>query len=153
MQWSHRTKQAKLSAMSHQRFRKHTTKGGYLFPDREFHASCAVRAGNLVFLQGQTGMTIDGKDFVGKGEPAAQAENAMRCVRTLLEEAGARMEDICKIVTYVTDASYRELVYPVIFKHLKDVYPVSTGLVVSALARPELDFEIDVYAVIPDDRD
>ena len=139
--------------MTHQRFRKHTTKGGYLFPDQEFHACCVVRAGNLVFLQGQTGMTLDGKDFVGKGDPAAQAENAMQQVRVLLEEAGARIEDVCRFVTYVTDASYRQLVYPVIFKHLKDVCPVSTGLVVSALARPELDFEIDVYAVIPDGRD
>lgn len=139
--------------MTHQRFRKHTTKGGYLFPSREFQACCAVRAGNHVFLQGQTGMTLDGRDFVGKGDPAAQAENAMRCVKVLLEEAGSGLEDICKIVTYVTNASYRALVYPVIFKHLKDVYPVSTGLVVSALARPELDFEIDVHAVIPDDRD
>jgi enamine deaminase RidA (YjgF/YER057c/UK114 family) len=134
--------------MAHLRFRKRTTKGGYLFPDQEFQASCAVRAGNLVFLQGQTGMTLDGQDFVGKGDPALQAENAMKCVKVLLEEAGARIEDICKIVTYVTDVSYRELVYPVIFKHLIDVYPVSTGLVVSALARPELDFEIDVYAVV-----
>ena len=139
--------------MSHERYRKRTTKGGYLFPEREFQASSVVRAGNLVFLMGQTGLTLDTKDFVGEGDPAAQAENAMRCVRVLLEEAGARMEDVCKIVTYVTDDSYRELVYPVIFKHLKDVYPVSTGLVVSALARPELDFEIDVYAVVPDDRD
>ena len=138
--------------MTHKRFRKRTTKGGYLMPHREFQASCAVRAGNLVFLQGQTGMTLDGKGFVGKGDPAAQAENAMQCVKVLLEDAGARIEDICKIVTYVTDASYRELVYPVIFKHLKDVYPVSTGLVVSALAKPDLDFEIDVYAVVPDDR-
>ena len=114
--------------MAHQRFRKRTTKGGYLFPDQEFQASGAVRAGNLVFLQGQTGLTLDGKDFVGMGDPAAQAENAMQCVKVLLEQAGARIEDICKIVTYVTDVSYRELVYPVIFKHLRDVYPVSTGL-------------------------
>jgi len=139
--------------MAHERIGKRTTKGSYLFPNSNFQVSSAVRAGNFVFLQGQTGLTLDSKDFVGEGDPAAQAENAMQCVKVLLEEAGARMEDVCKIVTYVTDASYRKLVYPMIFKHLKDVYPVSTGLVVSALARPELDFEIDVYAVIPDDRD
>ena len=54
---------------------------------------------------------------------------------------------------YVTDLSYRELVYPVIARHLKGVYPASTGLVVNALALPEIDFEIDVFAVIPEDRD
>ena len=133
--------------MSHQRIRAGNTEGSYLMPDLDFGVSRAVRAGNHVFLGGQTGLSLDGASFVGKGDPAAQAENAMKCVRVLLEEAGARMEDICKITTYVTDHSYRALVYPVIARHLKGVNPVSTGLVVKALAAPELDFEIDVFAV------
>jgi enamine deaminase RidA (YjgF/YER057c/UK114 family) len=33
------------------------------------------------------------------------------------------------------------------------VYPCSTGLVVTALARPEWHVEIEVTAVIPDDND
>jgi enamine deaminase RidA (YjgF/YER057c/UK114 family) len=33
---------------------------------------------------------------------------------------------------------------------LKGVFPVSTGIVVSALARPEWLVEIDATAVIPD---
>jgi enamine deaminase RidA (YjgF/YER057c/UK114 family) len=35
---------------------------------------------------------------------------------------------------------------------LKGVFPVSTGIVVSALARPEWLVEIDATAVIPDQR-
>ena len=139
--------------MSHQRFRKGNTKDGYLMPDLDFDTTGAVRAGNLVFLGGQTGLTLDGKGFVGQGDPAAQAETAMGNVKALLEEAGARIEDICKITTYVTDQSYRKLVYPVIARHLKGVNVASTGLVVKDLAEPYLDFEIDVYAVIPEDRD
>jgi enamine deaminase RidA (YjgF/YER057c/UK114 family) len=129
------------------------TKDGAMFSGLDFGVSRAVLAGNHVFLQGQTGITLDGQGFVGKGDPAAQAENAMQCVKTLLEEAGARMEDICKITTYVTEQSYRAQVYPVIARHLKGVSPVSTGLVVKALAEPVLDFEIDVFAVIPETRD
>ena len=138
--------------MSHQRIQKINTKGDPLFPDLDFGLSRAVRAGQLVFLQGQTGRTLDG-GFVGKGDPAAQADNAMNCVKILLEEAGARMEDICKLTTFVKDHSYRELVYPVLAKHLEGVYPVSTGLVVTTFGHPDVDFEIDVFAVIPDDRD
>ncbi len=138
--------------MSHLRIGKTNTKGGPLFPDLDFGVSRAVRAGNLVFLQGQTGLKLDKTGFIGEGDPAAQAETAMQNVRTLLEEAGARMEDICKITTYVTEASYREQVYPVIARHLKGVDPVGTGLVVKALAEPYIDFEIDVIAVIPTDR-
>jgi enamine deaminase RidA (YjgF/YER057c/UK114 family) len=35
---------------------------------------------------------------------------------------------------------------------LKGVFPVSTGLVVSALARPEWVVEIDATAVVPEER-
>ena len=138
--------------MSHIRFGKGNTKGGLLVPDLDFDVSRAVRAGNAVFMQGQTGLTLDGNSFVGEGDPAAQAENAMGNVKVLLEEVGSRLEDICKITTYVTEHSYRSLVYPVIARHLKGVHPVSTGLVVKALAEPYIDFEIDVFAVVPEER-
>ena len=95
---------------------------------------------------------MDDGSFVGEGDPAAQADNAMKSVKIILEAAGARMEDICKVTTYVTDASYRELVYPVLAQHMPDVYPCSTGVVVKALGKPYADFEIDVFAVIPDER-
>jgi enamine deaminase RidA (YjgF/YER057c/UK114 family) len=138
--------------MSHERIRVRSTRGGDIFPDIDFSTSKAVRAGNFVFLQGQTGLTMNEEAFIGQGDPAAQAENAMQIVRILIEEAGAQMEDICKITTYVTEAEHRDLVYPVIAKHLQGVYPCSTGVVVKALGKPYADFEIDVFAVIPDDR-
>jgi enamine deaminase RidA (YjgF/YER057c/UK114 family) len=86
---------------------------------------------------------------VGVGDVAAQTEQAMWNIKLLLEEAGSRLDDICKIVIYLVDARYREPVYQVVGKWLKGVYPVSTGVVVSALARPEWWVEIDVTAVIP----
>ena len=138
--------------MSHQRILTKTSKGGNIFPDIDYGTSKAVRAGNMVFVQGQTGLTMDESSFVGEGNPAAQAENAMTNVKIILEAADARMEDICKVTVYVTDASYRDLVYPVIARHLAGVYPCSTGVVVKALGKPYADFEIDVFAVIPEDR-
>ena len=138
--------------MAHQRILPKTSKGGNIFPEIDYRTCKAVRAGNLVFVEGQTGLTMDNNSFVGEGDPAAQADNAMKNVKIILEAAGARMEDICKITTYVTDASYRDLVYPVLARHLPDVYPCSTGVVVHALGKPYADFEIDVFAVIPDDR-
>ena len=44
-----------------------------------------------------------------------------------------------------------DIVYQVIGKWLKGVYPVSTGLIVEGLAKPESLMEIDVTAVIPID--
>ncbi|MCY4538845.1 MAG: RidA family protein [Chloroflexi bacterium] len=138
--------------MAHQRILPKSSKGGNIFPDIDYRTCKAVRAGNLVFVEGQTGLTMDNTSFVGEGDPAAQADNAMKNVKIILEAAGARMEDICKITTYVTDISYRDLVYPVLAKHMPDVHPCSTGVVVKALGKPYADFEIDVFAVIPDDR-
>ena len=135
--------------MTHQRFRKFNTKAMYPEQSLDNDLCMVVRAGNHVFMRGQTGFTLDG-DFVGAGDAGAQADNAMKCVKQLLEEAGAALEHICKITIYLIDPRYREAVYRVIGEHLKGVYPVSTGLVVQALARPEMLMEIDVEAVIPD---
>ena len=106
-----------------------------------------VKAGNLIFLRGQVGSDFEG-NVIGVGDPAAQTEQAMRNVKQLLEEAGASLEDICKITIYITDRAYREEVYEVIGKWLKGVFPVSTGLIVQGLAKPEWVMEIDVIAVI-----
>ena len=136
--------------MPHQRLRKFNTREMYPEQRLDNDLCMVVRAGNQVFLRGQTGFDLDGK-FHGVGDPAAQAETAMACVKALLEEAGAKLAHICKITVYITDRAYREPVYQVIGRHLMGVYPVSTGLIVNGLARPEMLMEIDVDAVIPED--
>jgi enamine deaminase RidA (YjgF/YER057c/UK114 family) len=72
----------------------------------------------------------------------------MHNIELLLAESGATLHDICKVVIYLTDIRYREPVYRVVGKWLRGVHPVSTGIVVSALARPEWLVEIDATAVI-----
>ena len=138
--------------MAHRRIRKFNTREMYPEQSLDNDLCMVVRAGNHVFMRGQTGFDLDGK-FHGVGDPAAQAETAMACVKTLLTEAGATMEHICKITIYLTDPRHREPVYNVIGRWLRGVYPVSTGLVVQALARPEMLMEIDVDAVVPDEGD
>jgi enamine deaminase RidA (YjgF/YER057c/UK114 family) len=134
--------------VAHLRVRKFNTRDVY--PDQKLDNDLcmAVRAGNTVYLRGQTAMDLDGR-IVGIGDPAAQTENAMKCVKILLEEAGTKLEHITKITIYITDRAYREPVYQVVGKWLKGVYPVSTGLIVQGLARIEYLMEIDVIAEIP----
>ena len=138
-------------AYSHVRLRKFNTAKTYPEQKLDNDLSMSVRAGNFVFLRGQVGQALDGSN-VGTGDAAAQTEQAMKNVKQLLEEQGARLGDICKLVIYLTDPRYREAVYKVVGKWLKGVYPVSTGLVIQALARPEWVVEVDVIAVIPDSR-
>lgn len=87
---------------------------------------------------------------MGIGDAAAQADQAMKNIAILLAEAGAKLEHICKITIYIIDPRYREAAYRAVGKHLKGVFPVSTGIVVSALARPEWLVEVDAIAVKPD---
>jgi enamine deaminase RidA (YjgF/YER057c/UK114 family) len=138
--------------MTHTRIRPFNTRDTY--PDQQLDNDLcqAVVADNLVFLRGQIGQDLDTSESVGIGDPAAQAEQAMKNIETLLGEAGARLEDICKIVVYLTDIRHREPVYTVIGRWLRGVHPCSTGIVVSALARPEWLVEIDATAVIPRER-
>jgi enamine deaminase RidA (YjgF/YER057c/UK114 family) len=134
--------------MTHQRLRKFNTRDAY--PDQRLDNDLCmvVRANNTVYVRGQTAMDLDGR-IVGIGDAAAQTENAMACAKTLLEEAGATLQDIVKITIYITDRAYREPVYQVVGRWLKGVYPVSTGIIVQGLARPEYLMEIDIVAEIP----
>ncbi len=135
--------------MSHTRIRKFNTRDTYPEQRLDNDLCQAVVAGNTVYLRGQVGQNIDTAESVGIGDVAAQTEQAMANVAQLLNEAGAELEDVVKIVIYLVDPRYREPVYRVVGRWLKGVYPVSTGIVVTALARPEWLVEIDVTAVIP----
>ncbi len=133
---------------THTRIRMFNTKATYPNQTLDNDLCQAVRAGDTVYVRGQVGTDFDGR-LVGLGDPAAQAEQAMKNVKQLLEEAGSDLFHIVKTTTYITDPRYREPVYQVVGKWLKGVFPISTGLVVSGLAQPQWLMEIDVIAVIP----
>lgn len=135
--------------MTHRRIRPFNTRDTY--PEQKLgNDLCqAVVAGDTVYLRGQIGQDLDTSESVGVGDVEAQAEQAMANIDLLLREAGSRLEDIVKVVVYLVDPRYREPVYRVMGRWLEGVHPVSTGVVVSALARPEWLVEIDATAVLP----
>jgi enamine deaminase RidA (YjgF/YER057c/UK114 family) len=136
----------------HTRIRKFNTRDTY--PDQKLDndlCQTVVARGRMVFVRGQVGQDLDTAESVGIGDAAAQAERAMANIEQLLSEAGSRLEHVCKITIYLTDPRYREPVYRTVGRWLKGVYPVSTGVVVAGLARPEWLVEVDAIAVIPDE--
>ena len=135
--------------MAHERLRKFNTRHTYPEQGLDNDLCQVVRAGNLVFVRGQVGSDFDGNP-IGIGDPEAQAEQAMSNVDQLLREAGSELGHVCRTVVYLTDRAYRDAVYRVVGRWLKGVYPVSTGIIVSGLARPEWLMEIEVTAVIPE---
>lgn len=133
----------------HTRIRPFNTKDTYPEQNLDNDLCQAVVAGGVVYLRGQVGQDLDTGESIGIGDVEAQTERAMANIRTLVEEAGGAVQDIVKVVVYLVDIRHREPVYRMMGRWLRGVHPVSTGLVVSALARPEWLVEIDAIAVLP----
>eukprot|EP01133_Synstelium_polycarpum_P001942 gene1942-2222_t len=130
---------------THTRIRMFNTKETYPNQSLDNDLCQAVRAGNTVYVRGQVGTDFDG-NLIGLGDPRAQAEQAMKNVKQLLEEAGSDLSHIVKTTTYLIDPRYREPVYQEVGKWLKGVFPISTGLVVSALGQPQHDMTFSIVA-------
>jgi enamine deaminase RidA (YjgF/YER057c/UK114 family) len=133
--------------MTHQRIRPFNTRDTYPEQQLDNDLCQAVIAGNTIYLRGQVAQDLDTRENVAVGDPAGQAEKAMDNIELLLGECQSRLTDICKVTVYLTDIRYRQDVYQVLGRRLKGVFPVFTGLVVQALARPEWVVEVDVIAV------
>lgn len=131
---------------THTRVRPFNTKDTYPNQSLDNDLCQAVIAGDTIYMRGQVGTDLDG-NLVGPGDAEAQTEQAMQNVTQLLGECDATVRDIVKITIYLVDPRHRELVYNVVGRHLKGVFPVSTGVVVAGLAQPDWLMEIDVIAV------
>ena len=138
--------------MTHERIRPFNTRDTY--PEQRLDTDLAqavvTRGGRTVWLRGQCPQDLDTARSLEGHDPAEQTHLVMRNIRQLVEEAGGTMEHLVKVVVYITDVRHREAVYRAMGEHLRGVHPVSTGLVVHGLARPEWLVEIDATAVIPD---
>ena len=138
--------------MTHVRIRKFNTKDTY--PEQNLNndlcQAVVTRGGHTVWLRGQCPQNLDDAQNILSNCPTEQTHKVMQNIRQLIEEAGGNMTHLVKIVVYITDVRHREPVYQTMGEYIKDVHPVSTGLVVQALARPNWLVEIDATAVIPD---
>ena len=112
--------------------------------------SPAVRAGKLLFMSGQGSLDPATERVVHDGDVVAQAEYTYGNILKVLEAAGAGPQNLAKTIEYVTPAGlprYRD-VAKVREKLLREPWPASTGLVCEALLRPEMQIEIDPFAVL-----
>ena len=136
--------------MAHIRIRKFNTKNTYPEQslDNDLCQAVVTERGKIVWLRGQCPQNLDDAVNIASDDPAEQAHKVMKNICQLIQEAGGEMKHLVKLVVYITNVHHREAVYRTIGEYTKGVYPVSTGLVVQALARPEWLVEIDATAVI-----
>ena len=62
----------------------------------------AWKVGNTIYVAGQT--ASDGEAVVGPGDIRVQTRTAFERIRTILEEAGASMEDVVKTTVWLKRA-------------------------------------------------
>ena len=139
--------------MAHERIRPFNTAVTYPAQslDNDLCQAVVTRGGRTVWMRGQCPQNLDDAKNIASHDPEEQTHKVMQNIRQLIEEAGGSMEHLVKVVVYITDVRHREAVYRTMGTYIKGVHPVSTGLVVQALARPEWLVEIDGTAVIPED--
>jgi len=139
----------RLVAGGHVRVRPFNTRDTY--PEQALgNDLCqAVIAGNTIYLRGQVAQDLDTRENVAVGDAAGQAAKVMDNIELLLAECDASLEHIVSCHVYLTDIVHREPVYRALGERMQGVFPVFTGLVVEALARPEWLVEVTAVAVKP----
>ena len=108
----------------------------------------AVRSGDHVYVSGQVAFNSQGR-LVGKGNMKTQTRQVFRNIKAVLAAAGAKMEHIIKINTYITDGSKFMEMLEARGDIFGDNPPASTAVVVAGLAFPGLLIEVEAIAVKP----
>jgi 2-iminobutanoate/2-iminopropanoate deaminase len=114
-------------------------------PPPQTWSNCLV-VGDQVFIAGMTSRT--GSEVVGGSSMYEQARAVFAKIKHLMEAAGGRMDDLVKVVIYVTDIKRREEVWQARREFFSGAFPVSTLIEIRALATPELLVEIDAIGIL-----
>ena len=111
--------------------------------------SRAVRVDNRIWVSGTTSTGSDGA-IVGKGDPYAQAKQAIANIERALVSAGAGLADVVRTRIFVTDISHWQDIGRAHGEAFADIRPASTMVEVSRLIDPDLLVEIEADAVMVD---
>jgi len=106
--------------------------------------SMGVKVGDTIYVSGHVAQDANG-EVVGKGDMAAQTRQVFANIEAVLAEAGATLEDVVKITTYITDMS----AYAAFSAVRAEMFP-NAGMASATVAGAVLvsdDFMVEVEAI------
>jgi enamine deaminase RidA (YjgF/YER057c/UK114 family) len=112
-----------------------------------FGYSRAVRAGDMLLVAGTTAIDEDGV-VRGVGDAGAQAAFALDRIAAVLDQAGARLDQVVLTRMYVTDISRADEIGRVHGERFGTHPPVCAMVQVTALIDPRMLVEIEAMAYV-----
>ena len=110
--------------------------------------SPGVQVGDLLYVSGQVAQDGEG-NTVGIGDAGVQTRQIMSRIQTIVEAAGATMQDVVKITTFIVNIDD----YPAFSQVRSETFPAdppaSSTVVVAGLVRPEFLVEVEAVVRVP----
>ena len=114
---------------------------------RGYSQAVITEGGKIVWLAGQTATVDDaGKSLAGNFD--GQARQIFRNLDRTLQKVGGKLSDMVQMTVFITDVRDGDRLVKIRHDILKDNFPGSALITITALAVPEAKIEIQGYAVI-----
>ena len=107
--------------------------------------SQAVSAGGFTFVSGQVAINPETGDLMNSSIKD-QAEQVIKNLKAICEEANGSLADIVKLTIYITDMNDFAVVNETMQKYFSEPYPARATVEVSALP-PGVNVEMDAVLV------
>jgi enamine deaminase RidA (YjgF/YER057c/UK114 family) len=117
---------------------------GHPNEEKAGYARAAV-VDDWVFVSGTTGFDAESKQYPADVE--TQCENCFRNIERALQEAGAGLSDLVRVLIFVANEADFERIAPIIRKHCYAARPTNT-LVFARMVSPQMLVEIEATAKI-----
>jgi 2-iminobutanoate/2-iminopropanoate deaminase len=111
------------------------------------HYCDAIICNDMLWISGLLPTDVHG-NIVGGNDPAAQTEQVLKNIKTVLDHAEVSFANVIKVIVYVRDINHRTLINPVRQKYFGENRPISTLVEISQLAHPDALIEIETVAYI-----
>jgi len=115
--------------------------------ERGYSEAVITEGGKIMWLAGQTATVDDaGKSLAGNFD--GQVRQIFRNLDRTLNKAGGKLSDIVQMTVFITDVRDGDRLVKLRHDILRDNFPGSALITITALAVPEAKIEIQGYAVI-----